>query len=147
MISKAPSRLNPNTMKTSAMKPFTHGFEPSCTTPNGPAIAVTAKPRRAEEHDDAEAEDESLHQRVAPPAGLPVEEERDGDRDHREDAGRKDSSESEAEGDQQEMGETLDPAGRRWAWRRAGRPWLRVVLAWCSLRGSGRSLRARLGPL
>ena len=45
VISKAPSRLSPKTKNTSAMKPLTHGFEPSCTTPNGPSSAVAARPR------------------------------------------------------------------------------------------------------
>src|SRR5438270_137556 len=42
--SNAPRRLNPNTQKTRAIKPFTQGLEPNWTTPNGPAIAVTKKP-------------------------------------------------------------------------------------------------------
>ena len=45
VISKAPSRLNPNARNTSAIKPFTHGFDPNCTTPNGPRIAVVSRPR------------------------------------------------------------------------------------------------------
>ena len=45
VISNAPSRLRPNTRKIAAMKPLTHGFEPSCTMPNGPRIAVATRPR------------------------------------------------------------------------------------------------------
>ena len=45
VISKAPSRLSPKTKNTSAMKPLTHGFEPSCTTPNGPEQRRGRSPR------------------------------------------------------------------------------------------------------
>ena len=60
VISNAPSRLKPNTKKTSAMKPFTQGFEPSCTTPAGPRASVRIKAEPAEQNDDAEAERDRL---------------------------------------------------------------------------------------
>ncbi len=44
MISNAPNRLKENARNTTAITPFTHGFEPSCTTPNGPTSAVTNRP-------------------------------------------------------------------------------------------------------
>ena len=66
MISKAPSRLSPNTIKTIAIKAFTHGFEPSCTTPNGPTRAVTASPIAVKQHNDSQAEERRLPQRLAP---------------------------------------------------------------------------------
>ena len=44
VISKAPSRLNPKAMNSAAINPFTHGFEPSSTIPNGPRIAVNSSP-------------------------------------------------------------------------------------------------------
>ncbi len=44
VISKAPNRLSPKARNTSAMKPFTQGLDPSCTTPNGPSSAVAANP-------------------------------------------------------------------------------------------------------
>ena len=43
-ISKAPNRLSAKTRNTSATNPFTQTFEPSCTTPNGPRMAVAARP-------------------------------------------------------------------------------------------------------
>src|SRR5580700_4955552 len=45
VISNAPSKLNANAANTIAMNPFTHGFDASCTTPNGPTAAVTPNPR------------------------------------------------------------------------------------------------------
>jgi hypothetical protein len=45
VISKAPSRLSPNARNSTAMKPFTQGFEPSCLTPTGPSSAVTSNPK------------------------------------------------------------------------------------------------------
>src|SRR5437016_6247235 len=33
--------------KTSVMNPLTHGFEPSCCTPTGPAMALTRRPSPA----------------------------------------------------------------------------------------------------
>src|SRR4051794_11996367 len=44
VISNAPSKLNPNAMNSAEMKPFTHGLDPSATTPNGPSSAVIASP-------------------------------------------------------------------------------------------------------
>ena len=44
VISNAPSRLSPNARNNAAMNPFTHGLEPSCTTPNGPRMAVVSRP-------------------------------------------------------------------------------------------------------
>src|SRR5258708_5175093 len=44
-ISNAPSKLIAKIVKTSAMKVFTHTFEPSCTTPNGPTAAETPRPK------------------------------------------------------------------------------------------------------
>ena len=44
VISNAPIRLTPKTMKTSAIKPFTHGFDPSCTTPKDRALPSQAVP-------------------------------------------------------------------------------------------------------
>ena len=45
VISKAPSRLRPKAMKSAEMKPLTHGLDPRVTMPNGPRIAVVARPR------------------------------------------------------------------------------------------------------
>ena len=71
VISNAPSRLSPNARKTSAMKPFTHGFDPSCTTPNGPRMAVVIRPNPREQHHDPQAEEHRLEDALAPgpPAG------------------------------------------------------------------------------
>jgi len=44
VISKAPSRLRPKARNTRATKAFTHTLEPSSTTPNGPRMAVAARP-------------------------------------------------------------------------------------------------------
>ena len=44
VISKAPSRLSPNTTNTNAINAFTQMLDPSCTTPNGPNAAVTRRP-------------------------------------------------------------------------------------------------------
>ena len=44
MISNAPSRLRLKARKTNAIKAFTQGLEPSCTTPKGPRAAVAASP-------------------------------------------------------------------------------------------------------
>ena len=46
VISNAPSNDKPNTKNKVEMNAFTHTLELSCTTPNGPAIAVAAKPNR-----------------------------------------------------------------------------------------------------
>jgi hypothetical protein len=45
VISKAPSRLNPKAMKRAEMKALTHGLLPRVTMPNGPRMAVVARPR------------------------------------------------------------------------------------------------------
>ena len=51
------------------MKPLTHGFDPSCTTPNGPEDRRDEQSEAGEQHDDPEAEDHRLHRRcrAAPP--------------------------------------------------------------------------------
>jgi hypothetical protein len=46
VISNAPSKLSAKIPNTIAMNPFTHGFEPNCTTPNGPTAAETPNPSR-----------------------------------------------------------------------------------------------------
>src|ERR1043166_8210297 len=45
VISNAPSKLRPKTMNRVEINPFTHGFDPSWTTPDGPKIPVTPRPR------------------------------------------------------------------------------------------------------
>ena len=60
VISKAPSRLSPKAKKTPAMNPLTQGFEPNCTTPNGPRMAVVDQAESREQHHDSQAE----HHRV-----------------------------------------------------------------------------------
>src|SRR4051794_3765804 len=44
VISKAPSKLRPKAMNSAEMKPLTHGLDPSVTMPNGPRMAVVARP-------------------------------------------------------------------------------------------------------
>ena len=61
VISKAPRRLRPKAMKRAEMKPLTHGLDPSATTPNGAENGGHRETETGEQHDDAEAEDDGLH--------------------------------------------------------------------------------------
>ena len=128
VISKAPSRLRPKARNTSAMKPFTQGFDPSCTTPNGPRTAVVSRPSPENSTTIPRQNSDRLQDAFAP-RSLPVQEERHGDRDHREDAGREDGGQAEAEGDQQERAQALRV-------RAGGRGGAELRASW-----AGRSLR------
>ena len=57
-------------MKSAEMKPLTQGLEPSCTMPNGPEDGRGGEAEAGEQHDDAQAEDDRLHDAVAPSARL-----------------------------------------------------------------------------
>ena len=86
-----------------AMKPFTHGLEPSCTTPKGPASAVTRKPSPVKSTMMPRQKTSAC---VHPPdffscAAALIQEEGNRDRDHRENAGREESGQSESKRSEQ----------------------------------------------
>ena len=52
--SNAPKRLKPKIKNTNAIKLFTHGLDPNCTTPKGPATSVTRNPSAGKQNDNSE---------------------------------------------------------------------------------------------
>ena len=92
---------------TPAINAFTQGFPPSCAIPTGPASAVTPNPSAQ----NSTTMPERKHQRLHDPAAL-VQEERNRDRDHRENARREDRREAESERGERERRQTLSETQR-----------------------------------
>ena len=101
VISNAPSRLSPNARNSAAMNPLTHGLEPSCTTPNGPSMAVVSRPSPENSTTIPRQKTAACATLSRRPPDWPVEEVRHGDGNHREHAGREDGGQPEPERDQQ----------------------------------------------
>ena len=103
---KSAQQAQSENQKYHAMNPFTHGFDPSCTTPNGPSSVVVRKPI-AENSTMIPRQNTAPGTRHRAAARLLVQEERHRDRNHREHARREDREQPGAKRQQQKRAGSL----------------------------------------